>query len=92
MEPPKQPWVRALHKSGVVALEKTRIANDGKIPDSWKEAAKNSEHGGKWLAITKQKDEEEAALVKAREAAQFEQSTRRRKELAAQGATRLAAE
>lgn len=90
--PSEQSWVRAVDKSGVAALEKTRIAHGGKIPGSWKEAAKDSEHGRKWLAINKQMEEEEAALVKAREAADFREVTRKRAELAAQEALRLAAE
>lgn len=33
----------------LVALEKTRIANDGIIPEEWESVAEKFEHGRKWL-------------------------------------------
>lgn len=64
--PAQQPWMQAANKSSVIAIEKARIANGGKIPASWKAAAEQSEHGRKWLKIGREQ-EQAAALARARE-------------------------
>lgn len=61
-----QPWMYAKDKSKVIAIEKARIANGGKIPASWKAAAEQSEHGRKWLKITREQEQVEA-VARARE-------------------------
>lgn len=63
--PTQQPWMGAANKSGVIAIEKARIANGGKIPASWKVAAEQSEHGRKWLKIGREQEQAEA-LARAR--------------------------
>lgn len=64
--PTQQPWMQAANKSSVIAIEKARIANGGKIPASWKVAAEQSEHGRKWLKIGREQEQAEA-LARARE-------------------------
>lgn len=61
-----QPWMHADDKSGVLALEKARITNGGKIPASWKAAAEQSEHGRKWLDINREQERAELAEALAR--------------------------
>ncbi|KAJ4420138.1 hypothetical protein N0V82_004585 [Gnomoniopsis sp. IMI 355080] len=61
-----QPWMNADDKSSVIAIEKARITNGGKIPASWKATAEQSEHGRKWLEIN-QGQEQAEALARARE-------------------------
>lgn len=61
-----QPWMQTDDKSGVLALEKARITNGGKIPASWKAAAEQSEHGRKWLEINREQERAELAEALSR--------------------------
>ncbi|KAJ4391637.1 hypothetical protein N0V93_005256 [Gnomoniopsis smithogilvyi] len=64
-----QSWMYAANKSDVIAIEKARITNGGKIPASWKAAAEQSEHGRKWLKINQEQEQAEA-LARTREHAE----------------------
>lgn len=61
-----QPWMKIKDESDVIGLEKARISNDGIIPPLWKEAAKASAHGRKWLQLNLTQ-EHEKALARARD-------------------------
>lgn len=85
-----QPWARpgSEKAASVVAVEKARIAHDGRIPASWRETARGLVHGRKWLAVNKQQREEAEAQRQAEDACERQSAAQAQAEQALAAAKR----